>query len=518
MKTGPRTHEDVFISYAREDRPTAARIAEHLQAKGISVFWDPEIRNGTDWRDKLEEKLNGVSCVLVLWSQHSVMSEWVLEEADYGKSRQILVSARLDESKLPIGHRRIHTDDLSNWRDAPPSGIVNILRRIDDLLDTGPAYRSRTAKDAELRGIPLRAQPAHTSISDHDRDKAAVVKAIDDMPTAVEAVENGYGELQSGQDAAKSVLNDRVSSRFYAAAAEHFGQALTIMKDAKLRPARDGRTVDYFLSMERANALVYAEPRRDERDDPIAEAITIYTTLSRHARYKDDVPVNFRLGCALVKQSRTEESLSRAIRSLRKARKIALESYGEGDSSDALLNEGTWLKIEIAKQLGYCNYMLSELPAIAPQKRKKYLDDAVTETAEAANAMAMTDDKESLTNFTVLKAQGNLIFLLAQRIREGRGEPGDVEKIRSLIASIKEPAAWDVAQNQVHIIDDIAFAAATIGDWQLAYEEADRNVENFNSLAVPNGLQPEEMAMDARAKEIRFFARLQLEAMSRRAA
>jgi hypothetical protein len=206
------------------------------------------------------------------------------------------------------------------------------------------------------------------------------------------------------------------------------------------------------------------------------------------------------------------------VRSLEKARKYALESYGEGNSSDALLNEGTWLKIEIAKQLGYCYYMLSELPAVAPKKRMRYLDDAVMETAEAASTMALTGDRESLINFTVLKAQGNLIFLLAQRLREGRDEAGDIDKIRALIGSIKERAAWDVAQNQVHIIDDIAFAAATIGDWQLAYDEADRNVENFNSLAVPNGLQPEEMAMDARAKEIRYFAKLQLDAMSRRAA
>jgi hypothetical protein len=515
MNNAPRKHEDVFISYAREDQAIAARLAEHLESKGISVFFDASIRNGTDWRDKLEEKLAEVACVLVLWSEHSVGSEWVLEEADHGKSRQILVSARLDDCKLPIGHRRINTDELSNWREAPPAGMVGVLRRIDELLRADPEHQDRSGKDAKLRLVP---QPAHTSISDHELDKAAVVRALDDMPQAVEAVENGYGELQSAQDAAKSFLNDRISSRFYASAAEHFGQALAIIKDAKLRDARDGRTVDYFLSMERANALVYAEPRRDERDDPIGEAIAIYTSLSRNARYKNDVPVHFRLGCALVKQSRTEESLSGAIRSLRKARKFALESYGEGTSSDALLNEGTWLKIEIAKQLGFCNYMLSELPGIAIQRRRKYLDDAIAETAEAANAAALTGDRESLANFTVLKAQGNLIFLLAQRMREGRGEPGDIDRIRALIASIKEPAAWDVAQNQVHIIDDIAFAAATIGDWQLAFEEADRNVDNFNSLAVPNGLQPEELAMDARAKEIRFFARLQLEASSRRAA
>ncbi len=108
----------------------------------------------------------------------------------------------------------------------------------------------------------------------------------------------------------------------------------------------------------------------------------------------------------------------------------------------------------------------------------------------------------------MLKARGNLIFLLSQRIREGRSSGEDRDEIRKLIALLKEPASWDVAQNQVHIIDDIAFGAASIGDWRTALEESERNIENFGWLAVPNGLQPEEMAMEARASEIQFFAQM----------
>ena len=108
----------------------------------------------------------------------------------------------------------------------------------------------------------------------------------------------------------------------------------------------------------------------------------------------------------------------------------------------------------------------------------------------------------------MLKAQGNLIYLLAERIRNGKGKEGDVKEIGKLISEIKHPPVWAVAQNQVHIIDDIAYGAATIGDWQTAFEEADRNVDNFASLAVPSGLPADELAMEARAKEIRFFAQL----------
>ena len=94
--------------------------------------------------------------------------------------------------------------------------------------------------------------------------------------------------------------------------------------NARLRPARDKRAVEYFLSMERANALVYSIM---EKDDPVAKAITIYRALAGNAQYKHDVPVYFRWGCALAKQSRTEQSLTEAIQRLRKARKLASEIY-----------------------------------------------------------------------------------------------------------------------------------------------------------------------------------------------
>jgi hypothetical protein len=34
---------DVFISYAREDRETAAKLAKVLEDQGYSVWWDPVI-------------------------------------------------------------------------------------------------------------------------------------------------------------------------------------------------------------------------------------------------------------------------------------------------------------------------------------------------------------------------------------------------------------------------------------------------------------------------------------------
>ncbi|MBS0396827.1 MAG: toll/interleukin-1 receptor domain-containing protein, partial [Proteobacteria bacterium] len=46
----PAESSAVFLSYASEDAPTAARIAEALRAAGIEVWFDQdELRGGDDW-------------------------------------------------------------------------------------------------------------------------------------------------------------------------------------------------------------------------------------------------------------------------------------------------------------------------------------------------------------------------------------------------------------------------------------------------------------------------------------
>ena len=72
-----RSMTDVFISYAREDREAAQRLAAALEARGWSVWWDREIPVGHSFDQVIEQQLEAAKSVVVLWSKDSAASEWV---------------------------------------------------------------------------------------------------------------------------------------------------------------------------------------------------------------------------------------------------------------------------------------------------------------------------------------------------------------------------------------------------------------------------------------------------------
>jgi len=106
---------DVFISYSRKDTDAAKHLASALQAEGLSVWWDPEVKPGERYLPLIERELDAASATLVLWTQNSRDSRWVQEEANRSEGDGKLVPVRIGKVKLPLGFGMIQTEDLTDW-------------------------------------------------------------------------------------------------------------------------------------------------------------------------------------------------------------------------------------------------------------------------------------------------------------------------------------------------------------------------------------------------------------------
>ncbi|MHB8406051.1 MAG: TIR domain-containing protein [Gammaproteobacteria bacterium] len=115
---------DVFVSYARADKARVAPLVAAIEAKGWSVWWDPEISPGQEFDDQIDAEISAAKAVLVVWTPVSVVSRWVRGEAREAAERGILVPVRFEQARLPMDVRAIHTTDLDGWREDPSHPVV----------------------------------------------------------------------------------------------------------------------------------------------------------------------------------------------------------------------------------------------------------------------------------------------------------------------------------------------------------------------------------------------------------
>jgi TolB-like protein len=124
----------VFLSYARADRARVAKLAEALQAAGITLWWDTAIEGGASFSADIERELDAADVVVVAWSAASVKSDWVRDEAGAGRDRKRLVPVQLDATLPPLGFRQYQSINLSGWKgradDANFASLVSAIHKL----------------------------------------------------------------------------------------------------------------------------------------------------------------------------------------------------------------------------------------------------------------------------------------------------------------------------------------------------------------------------------------------------
>ena len=133
---------DIFLSYARQDRPVARMFAEALTEEGFSVWWDASLHSGETFDEVIEQRLRDATAVVVLWSPRSVASRWVPAEATLADRRNKLAPAIIEPCDRPIIFELTHAAELAGWSgdrsDLRWRDFVGDLRRLVDAARAAP--------------------------------------------------------------------------------------------------------------------------------------------------------------------------------------------------------------------------------------------------------------------------------------------------------------------------------------------------------------------------------------------
>jgi len=118
---------DVFISYASEDRDRVRPLAEALQSRGFSVWWDRELAAGQDYAALIERELKAAKAVIVVWTKGATLSNFVRDEAGRARDEGRLVPVMLDKVEIPLGFGAFQAEDFTRWNggaNAPQMGLL----------------------------------------------------------------------------------------------------------------------------------------------------------------------------------------------------------------------------------------------------------------------------------------------------------------------------------------------------------------------------------------------------------
>jgi hypothetical protein len=280
---------DVFLSYASEDRERARAFALALEERGWSVWWDRKIPAGQMFDQVIERELETAKSVVVLWSQASIASEWVKNEATVATQRGVMVPVLIDRVPLPLEFRRKQTADLVEWNnDAAHPGFQAVCDALAGIVtDGGLASRQATRRlSLEPRWKHVRNLAAvsigavalgmvfwlgtHWSTKNYSQEVMFVDQARKPVP-AESSVPNLPTEQKlpsaSGSSTSTTVSNSLPkSAKVNLLASENGGHLLTASNDdwqATLDGSEEGRQISYGVGAE----AVYAF--KDERQATI---------------------------------------------------------------------------------------------------------------------------------------------------------------------------------------------------------------------------------------------------------
>ncbi|HEY8572912.1 TIR domain-containing protein [Phenylobacterium sp.] len=186
---------DIFLSYASKDRARVRTLVERLLAEGFTVWWDREIGSGAAWDSAIEHALEAARCVLVVWTEASISSDWVRTEANEARERGVLIPVLLDDVRMPLAFRRGQARNLVGWpSDHDRAELEQLIADMRQIL-RAPKAAQRLAREERTERRPLTVLRMRFASA---AEAAADPEALDDWSSALEASLRGEAHRWGG--------------------------------------------------------------------------------------------------------------------------------------------------------------------------------------------------------------------------------------------------------------------------------------------------------------------------------
>jgi len=129
---------DIFISYKKEDRVLAERVADALEGRSLDVWWDRDLIGGDDFRRRIKDEIDRAKVVIVIWSPLSVESDFVIDEAARAHAQEKLLPVTFEDAiEPPMGFGAVQIESLSEWQGKQDATQIQALEKKVNEIEAG---------------------------------------------------------------------------------------------------------------------------------------------------------------------------------------------------------------------------------------------------------------------------------------------------------------------------------------------------------------------------------------------
>ena len=145
----------IFISYSRADTEYVSSLVNNLRRQNYDVWFDKEIRSGTDWDNTIEEEIKNADTMILVLSKTSVASENVKDEMSYAMSLSKGINPiMIEECDVPMRLARKQHIDFTNSFDDGFSRLLKDLSLQLNVENDGPIKTVDSPSKRDANSLP----------------------------------------------------------------------------------------------------------------------------------------------------------------------------------------------------------------------------------------------------------------------------------------------------------------------------------------------------------------------------